>query len=1210
VITFSVLCAFGKEVNLLTTSTVQSPAEIAVDLNKNKLTRVLHVDDDPALLEVTKECLKMKGTFEVHGATSAEEALEKIEREPYDVIVSDYRMPGKDGLEFLKELRQKGDTTPFIMFTGKGREEVAIKALNLGADRYLNKTGDPETVYTELAHGICQAVKARRAETRLRSALDNMLEGCQIIDRNWRYAYVNDAVARQGRSTKEKLLGNTMMEMYPGIERTEMFANFRRCMEERTPHHMTTKFEFPNGEKGWFELGIQPVPEGIFILSIDVTEREEARSQTRDSEKRYSELFETSIDGIVAADMNLHILDCNEAYQKIVGYSKDELKKLTIQQLTPERWHKMEADIMREPLRKRGYSAEYEKELRRKDGSVFPVSVREWLIVGEDGKPKGTWRIVRDITGRKKMEKELWRFSNAVKSSLDGVLISDMDGRIVEMNDAILRMYGSFDKSDLVGKNGSDLIVVEEREKAFENRKETLKEGRTKGQQYTVVTKNGSMLPVEVSATVIKDEEGSPGGFVTIVRDVTDRKKAEERILKASEEWRKTFDAISDFVFTLDKDQRLVRVNKAFCDFLKKEPEDLRGRHCYEVMHGTHEPLPNCPCKEMSLARKAVTAEIDCPNLGLSLLVTVSPLFDDKGEQTGCVHVAKDITEHKRWERELFDKQMRLQNIFAASPDAIGFADLDGNLIEYNQRAMEMLGYLSKDQVRGKTVFDFFAFKDQQRAMDFTKSILEKGLVRDIEFSLVTKDGSELPVELSASVIRDAAGNPSGVVAIARDIKDRKMKEESLRENEEKFRTLAEQSPNMIFINKKGRVVYANKKAEEAMGYVKEEFYSLDFDFLTLIAPESRELIKSDFTKHMGGEEAAPFEYKLVTKQGRVIDVILNSKLIDYEGERAILGTITDITEQKKAEKAVQESQKKFESLFIGNPEATVYLGSNLRILDVNPRFEELFGYCLAEVKGKHIDDVVVQTGMMEEAKVLNEKALEGYVYHNTVRRRKDGSLVPVAVSAAPIKVGSRLAGCVAMYTDISELKNAEKKLEEMNEKLRVVGGLTRHDVRNKLASVTGNIYLTRKKLAPNDKAQGYLSEIESAVQQVVRIFDFASAYERLGVEKLVYMDVYRTVGEAVSLFSDLHGVKVTNDCKGLFVMADSFLRQLFYNLIDNSLKYGEHTSQIRVYYERATSISLDLFMKIMALAYHQKRSRRFLLKATTQARAQATDSF
>jgi len=132
--------------------------------------QVLHVDDDTDFLKVAKQCLELHGNFVVESASSVDVAKVKMKIKAYDVIVSDYVMLGKDGLQFFRDLRQEGDKTPFIIFTGKGREEVAIKALNLGADGYFNKLGEPETVYGELAHGICQAVKIRKAEEALRES--------------------------------------------------------------------------------------------------------------------------------------------------------------------------------------------------------------------------------------------------------------------------------------------------------------------------------------------------------------------------------------------------------------------------------------------------------------------------------------------------------------------------------------------------------------------------------------------------------------------------------------------------------------------------------------------------------------------------------------------------------------------------------------------------------------------------------------------------------------------------------------------------------------------------------------------------------------------------------------------------------------------------------------------------------------------------------
>jgi PAS domain S-box-containing protein len=139
------------------------------------------------------------------------------------------------------------------------------------------------------------------------------------------------------------------------------------------------------------------------------------------------------------------------------------------------------------------------------------------------------------------------------------------------------------------------------------------------------------------------------------------------------------------------------------------------------------------------------------------------------------------------------------------------------------------------------------------------------------------------------------------------------MMEETLRDSEETFRSLAEYSPNMIFINKKGTVAYANERCVKIMGYTREEFYSPRFDFRTLIAPESLETVESSFTRHMRGEDIEPYEYALITKDGNRIDAIVTTRLINFEKEPAILGVITDITERKKAERTLKERERELE---------------------------------------------------------------------------------------------------------------------------------------------------------------------------------------------------------------------------------------------------------------------------------------------------------
>jgi signal transduction histidine kinase len=184
-------------------------------------------------------------------------------------------------------------------------------------------------------------------------------------------------------------------------------------------------------------------------------------------------------------------------------------------------------------------------------------------------------------------------------------------------------------------------------------------------------------------------------------------------------------------------------------------------------------------------------------------------------------------------------------------------------------------------------------------------------------------------------------------------------------------------------------------------------------------------------------------------------------------------------------------------------------------------------------------------------------------------------------------EMATNLKDVTASKTELTKEINERKKAEDsltrtmdklvlVNEKLRVVGSLTRHDAQNKLMAVTGNAYLLKKKHKDQIDIIEGLGKMEQAVKQIERIFDFSKAYEKLGVEEVSFVDVERTFNEAVTMFPELN-VKFVNDCCGLVLLADSFLRQLFYNLIDNTRKYGKKTSTVRVHYENEEEDKLKL---------------------------------
>jgi len=171
--------------------TVDSANEVYIDFCKDEKIKILHVDDGAAFLAVAKQCLEEQTNIQVDTALSAKEALKKLKHSKYDVVVCDQQMPEKNGLELLRELRRQGNNVPFILFTCKGKEDVAIEALNSGVYRYIEKEGNAEVTFEELKHSICAAVRERRAEKLLKKAenslrqiTDNIQDLLLLLDEN------------------------------------------------------------------------------------------------------------------------------------------------------------------------------------------------------------------------------------------------------------------------------------------------------------------------------------------------------------------------------------------------------------------------------------------------------------------------------------------------------------------------------------------------------------------------------------------------------------------------------------------------------------------------------------------------------------------------------------------------------------------------------------------------------------------------------------------------------------------------------------------------------------------------------------------------------------------------------------------------------------------------------------------------------------------
>jgi PAS domain S-box-containing protein len=1167
----------------MTESTVESSAETILDVAKTLRIRVLHVDDDRAFLSIAKQCLEMQGEIDVDTVSSVYEASEKLKKTDYDVIVCDYQMPGKDGLEFLKELRANGNTVPFIVFTGKGREEIAVKALNLGADQYVDKHGDPETVYCELAHSIKTASgnkKAedakRRSEERYRTLLESISDSVYVLDREWRHVIVNEATANFTRTPREKLLGNKLTDLFPGVEKTPFFAAFKRVMETRKPETVSGKYVFEDGREGWCEVHVYPVPEGILCISTDIASRKKTEEELRASEEKLRDVFAASPDAITVTDLNGNIVECNQATVALHGYeSKEELIGRNSLELIAKKDHKRAIEGLKETL-EHGSTKNVEYTFLTKDGSEFPAELDASVVKDASGKPEYLMATTKDITERKKAEEALRQsmesYRELTESISDMFFAMDKDFRYTYWNKASEELTGTSAK-DAIGKSLTEVFPDVKGTRVEQVYKEALRTQQPRSflNKYQL---RGKDYVFELNAYPTKT------GLSVFVRDVTEREKMEQQ-LRIEET--AVASSINAFAFA-DLEGKLTYVNSSFLEMWGYANEnEVLGRPAEDFWSSKENAVEVVKALEhkggwvgdlMAKKKDGSTFEVQ---------LSASMVKDKTGKPSCMMGSFTDVTERSKMERKLRESEEKFRDLFENANDAMIHLDGSGRILDVNRRTIEVFGG-TREELIGKhfAKLDIFSIKETPMLMRNFADVLTGKKAR-LDVSIKNKKGQDIALECSVSLVK--TGELVYIVVIVRDVSERKKTEEELRNSEERLSILFELAPDAYYLNDlRGNFIDGNKAAEEVTGYTKNELIGKSFLKLKLLARSQALKAAKLLAMNALGKPTGPDEFVLNRKDGAQVPVEIRTHPVKIKGKTLVLGIARDITIRKKDEQAILENQQKFEGLFRHNPEAAVYLGLDFKVLDVNPRFCELFGYSEKEVEGKHINEVVVPEDMIEEAETLDKDAKKGHASRDTVRKRKGGSLVHVSISATPVTIEGRLFGYVGVYKDITDLKNAgehlkeiNKKLEVTNEKLHVVGGLTRHDVRNKLSAVTGNAYLLRRKLTEDPKALEQLADMEAAVRLVEQIFEFARNYEKLGVEQLACMDVGKAVDGAVSLFSDLKGVKIVNECEGLTALADSLLSQLFYNLIDNSLKYGEKTQQIKVYYKTSSTNQLEL---------------------------------
>jgi len=504
---------------------------------------ILYVDDEESLLSLSKLFLESMGLFSVDTLTSAPEAIERMKAQHYDAILSDYQMPDMDGIRFLKQVRSLFGDIPFILFTGKGREEVVIEAIDNGVDYYLQKGGAPTALYAELAHKIIHAIERRQAKSELalfKDSVDGASDQVFWLDKDGNILYVNQAACKNTGYSREEFSKMNIFDIDPDINPDMMEPCFADLRQRKT-RLFTTRHRRKDGSVTDIEIMANYVArdglEYSFAFARDISEKIRTIREFEESEERYRRLLEQFFDAVI-----IH-------QDKVIVYANDSAARLTktenpagmigkhimeyvypkCEQLVAERVRTMSsAPKTTVPL--------VEERFICADGTTVDVEVIA-TSTSYHGKP-AIQVIARDITRIQRIEKDreecTARYRLILDSANDAILIhaieNDRPGRFLEVNPQTCRMLG-YSRDELLCMSIADIDIPEQAGK-FPGIQNQLNTTGNCIFQTDHVARDGRRIPVEVSARLIELEEKP--AVLSIVRDRSEQKKAEKKLLEAN----------------------------------------------------------------------------------------------------------------------------------------------------------------------------------------------------------------------------------------------------------------------------------------------------------------------------------------------------------------------------------------------------------------------------------------------------------------------------------------------------------------------------------------------------------------------------------------------------------------------------------------------------------------------------------------------------
>jgi PAS domain S-box-containing protein len=409
-----------------------------------------------------------------------------------------------------------------------------------------------------------------KSEERFRSTLDNMQEGCQIIDFDYKYLFLNKAAIKQSKLIDKELIGFTMMEMYPGIENTQMFSALRQSMEERILLQMDNEFTYENGTSNCFHLSFEPAKEGVLIMSTDKTEQIKAERALKESEERFRSLFENSTVGIYRTTPDGKILLANPTLIKLLGYSSfEELSSRNLDEDGFESFYGLSHFL--DLMKKDGEVKILESAWTRKDGTILFVSESARAILDKNGGVLYYDGVAVDITLRKQAMEALneseEKFRSIMENSADAIFLTDRNGNYVYTNKAVSTLLG-YTQEEMNEKNILDISPDESKTVHSKLFADLLNNGNLVT-ELELIKKDGGLISVDINSVVL------PGGLVyASCRDITERKKIQEELTKHRDHLEELVNERTEALVIAKKEAE--KANKAKSEFLANMSHEIR----------------------------------------------------------------------------------------------------------------------------------------------------------------------------------------------------------------------------------------------------------------------------------------------------------------------------------------------------------------------------------------------------------------------------------------------------------------------------------------------------------------------------------------------------------------------------------------------------------------------------------------------------------